>query len=126
MNVFSLLKGLLVLGALVLAGFAIRVTELDIIFTEAWIDGDIRGSGLTGEVLFVAICGLGTAVGLPRQIVSFLSGYAFGFILGTLLALLSTTIGCIVAFSYARLFGQNFVRTRFNKKIFPTDNSYFG
>ena len=121
MNIFAVLKGLAVFGALVLAGFVIRVTELDIIFTEAWIDGDIRGSGLTGEMLFVTVCVLGTALGLPRQIVSFLSGYAFGFFLGTVLALLSTTIGCIVAFSYARLFGQNFVRKKFNKKIEKID-----
>ena len=43
MNIFAVLKGLAVFGALVLAGFVIRVTELDIIFTEAWNNYDIKG-----------------------------------------------------------------------------------
>ena len=122
MNLFVLFKGLLILALLAFGGFILRLTQLDTIFNEAWIDTDIRGSGIAGELLFVIICGIATAIGLPRQIVSFLSGYAFGFVLGTCLALLATTIGCVTTFSYARLFGQNFVKARFKNRLHRIDH----
>ena len=122
MKVTDLLKGLLILILLVCGGFILRLAHLDGFFNETWIDNDIRGAGFHGEVVFVIFCSIATAVGMPRQIVSFLSGYAFGFILGTSLALLSTVIGCIVTFSYARLLGQNFVRKRFKNRLTKIDS----
>jgi uncharacterized membrane protein YdjX (TVP38/TMEM64 family) len=122
MSLLPILKGLLLLGLLVVLGIIFRGTELDLIFDKAWIDTDVRGHGLTGEVLFVGLCGVGTAFGLPRQIVSFLSGYAFGFVTGTGLALVATTLGCVTAFTYARLLGQDFVRTRLKNKLGTMDS----
>jgi uncharacterized membrane protein YdjX (TVP38/TMEM64 family) len=42
----------------------------------------VRGKGIGGEVLFLCVAGLATAVALPRHVVSFLGGYAFGVVLG--------------------------------------------
>ena len=117
MNGLSLLRGLGALALLVLCGFFIRFMNIDAVFSEVWVDTDIRGSGITGEIIFVFLCGMATAVGLPRQIVSFLGGYAFGFIWGASLALLATVIGCIATFSFARFFGQGFFKLQFKKRL---------
>jgi uncharacterized membrane protein YdjX (TVP38/TMEM64 family) len=50
-------------------------------------------------------------------VVSFLGGYAFGFLVGTLLALAATALGCVIAFGYARLLGRAMVRKRFSARI---------
>ena len=121
MRITTFLRILAVFVLLVSIGFAVRLTQLDNFFSEAWIDSDIRGKGFTGEVAFVVVCSLATAVGMPRQIVSFLSGYAFGFFVGTCLALLATTIGCITTFSFARFVAQDFVKLRLKNKLLKVD-----
>jgi len=122
MNIRSLFKGLFVLVALVFVGFLIKLTQMDIAFNEAWIDSDIRGNGLTGELIFVAAGAAFASIGLPRQIVSFMGGYAFGFLPGLWLALLATTCGCVITFTYARLLGQDFVKARFPNRVRRVDD----
>lgn len=68
-----------------------------------WIDGHIRGQGLTGWLLFVGLAGLATSLAVPRQAVSFMGGYAFGFVGGGLLSLAAAGLGCVLGFWYARL-----------------------
>ncbi len=118
----ALSKGFLVLVSLVAAGFLIKFLKIDAGFSEAWIDSDIRGGGLQGELLFVLVGGLFAAVGLPRQAVSFLAGYAFGFVEGTALGLAATVLGCGIAFFYARLLGREFVKSRYARRIKRVDN----
>jgi uncharacterized membrane protein YdjX (TVP38/TMEM64 family) len=122
MSARALFKGLFVLVALVFAGFVLRLTQMDVAFNEAWIDSDIRGNGLTGELIFVAVGAAFTAIGLPRQIVSFMGGYAFGFLPGTALALAATACGCVVTFTYARVLGRDFVKGRFQNRVKRIDD----
>lgn len=68
-----------------------------------WIDGHIRGQGPIGWLLFVGLTGLATCLAVPRQAVSFLGGYAFGFVGGSLLSLAAAGFGCLLGFWYARL-----------------------
>ncbi len=116
-----LLKGLVFIATLVGIGFLIRETGLKSLIDTHWIDAEIRGRGVTGELLFLAIGAFFTGVGLPRQIVSFLGGYAFGFVTGTLVALGATTLGCIGAFYYARFLGRAVVAHRFPGRIRRAD-----
>ncbi len=106
-----LLKGLAVLLSLVAAGFLMQTLGGSV--DTDWIDSRVRGHGLSGELLFVLMGAGFTALGLPRQVVGFLGGYAFGLIEGTLLALAASTIGCGLAFGYARVVGRSFVKRRF-------------
>ncbi len=122
MNYGALSRGLVVLVSLVGAGFLIKFLQIDAGFSEAWIDSDIRNSGVKGEFLFVLIGGALTAVGLPRQGISFLAGYAFGVVEGVALGLAATTVGCVLAFFYARLVGRKFVKTRFARRIQRVDD----
>ncbi|MDH5748718.1 MAG: VTT domain-containing protein [Rhodospirillales bacterium] len=124
-----LFRGLILIASLVVAGFFIKFTGLDTTLDKAWIDSDIRGQGLAGEILFLAAGGLFTAIGFPRQLVGFLGGYAFGVAWGTTLALGGATLGCVLAFSYARLIGRDFVNARFSGRIkkfddFLSDNPF--
>ncbi|MCB2101924.1 MAG: TVP38/TMEM64 family protein [Rhodobacterales bacterium] len=124
-----LLRGLLTLASLVAIGFLVKVLGADRLLDTAWIDNQVRGQGLSGELLFLGVGVVLTAVGLPRQMVSFLGGYAFGFVMGTLLALLATVGGCIATFAYARLLGRDLVAHRFPGRIkridaFLRDNTF--
>ncbi len=120
------LRGIIVIASLVALGYGLKVSGLGSAIDEGWIDAEIRGRGINGGMLFVAVGFLFTGLGLPRQIICFLGGYAFGFIEGTALALLATTLGCITAFAYARLLGRDFVVTRFPRRVRKIDNFLHG
>jgi len=122
MNPRLWLRGLILICSLVALGYALKVSGLGSSIDEGWIDTEIRGRGVTGEMLFVAVAFLFTAAGLPRQIICFLGGYAFGFGQGTALGLLATTLGCIAAFSYARVLGREFVASRFPRRVRKIDD----
>ncbi|OOZ39477.1 SNARE associated Golgi protein [Solemya pervernicosa gill symbiont] len=117
MNPRILLRGLLLIGSLVALGYLFEVTQLGSLLDKGWIDSEIRGKGLDGELIFIAIGALATAVGLPRQLIGFLGGYAFGFLFGTLAALIAASLGCVIAFYYSRLFGRALVMARFERRI---------
>lgn len=117
-----LFKGLLLLASLVLMGFLashLRVTDL---LSQHWIDSEIRGQGGLGILLFLAVGGLATALSVPRQLVAFLGGYAWGFVAGTALATLATLLGCVFGFFYARWLGRGFVQRRFPGRIRVLDD----
>jgi uncharacterized membrane protein YdjX (TVP38/TMEM64 family) len=117
-----LLRGLVLIGSLVAVGYAVEVSGLGNLLDTAWIDAQVRGRGAAGELLFVAAGALMTAVGVPRQVVAFLGGYAFGAAFGTLLALVAAVGGCVAAFVYARVMGRSLVASRFPGKIRKVDD----
>ena len=108
--------------SLVAIGTAFHFSGLAGALDEKWIDAAVRGQGLKGETLFVAAGAVFIAFGLPRQVIAFLAGYAFGLALGSALALLAALSGCIAAFFYARLFGRELVAARFPARIRRIDN----
>ncbi len=113
-------KSALLMAALVLMGLVARHLGLDSL-NEQWIDRTVRGQGLRGEIIFIIMAALAMAVGLPRQIFAFLSGYAFGFASGTTLALLATLIGCMASFYYARGLARDLMKRRFARRIAQVD-----
>jgi len=122
LNPRVILRGLILIGSLVAFGYLLEVTQFGTAINEAWIDNEIRSHGLAGELLFLAAGAVFMAVGLPRQIISFLGGYAFGFLLGGALALVSSVAGCVATFYYTRLMGRGFVTARFSKRIKKLDD----
>ncbi len=68
---------------------------------DAWAEM-LRGGG-TGAFTLAGLGGaLATAVGLPRQLVATLAGYAFGAAAGFVLALFAATCGCALTMLCAR------------------------
>ncbi|MFZ3043446.1 MAG: VTT domain-containing protein [Thiobacillus sp.] len=111
-----ILKGLALILSLALLGYLFNASDLGSSVNEAWIDARVRGHGINGALLFLLMGGLFTAIGLPRQIIAFLGGYAFSVGLGTLLGVLAALLGCMLSFAYARFFGQGLLRARLGER----------
>jgi len=111
------LPGLVFLVTLVAVGYVIESGLMTGLLSEDWIDREVRGKGIPGELLFVAVGGLVMAVAVPRHIVSFLGGYAFGLGLGTALALVATEVACALVFFYGRFVGRPLVSERLRARV---------
>jgi len=86
-------------------------------FDQAWIDAHARNQGINGVVLFLALATGLLSVGIPRQVVAFLAGYAFGFTEGFIYATLAATTSCALCFTVSRLWARRWVNKRFPEKI---------
>ena len=117
MRIRTYLPGLVFLLTLLAIGYVIETGLLSGVLSKDWIDNEVRGKGVSGELLFLAVGGLATAVAIPRHIVSFLGGYAFGFGLGGALAVAATEIGCLIDFFYARVVGRPLVSARLGARV---------
>jgi uncharacterized membrane protein YdjX (TVP38/TMEM64 family) len=111
------LPGLLALVALIAIGAAVETGVSVGLLSQDWIDREVRGTGLTGELLFVVVGGLATALPVPRNVISFLGGYAFGLAHGTLLALLAEELGCLLTFTCGRTVARRAVRERLGERV---------
>ncbi len=118
----GLAKGLIMIGSLVAVGVAAKQVGLADMLDTKWLDQKVIGQGLSGELIFIALGAVLSAIGLPRQLVAFGGGYAFGLVGGTAIALVAQTLGCALAFFYARLLGRSAVRDRFGKRIRRIDD----
>ena len=117
-----ILRTLILFISLVALGVILKTTGLGAVFDKSWIDAQVKDQGVSGKTLFVAAAGVLTAVGLPRQVVAFFAGYAFGLIPGILLSELAATIGCATTFSYARFLGRDLVQARFPNRARKIDD----
>lgn len=86
-----------------------------------WVDVNIRNAGLNGMLHFVVIGTIACVIGVPRQLVAFLGGYAFGFVMGAILATLTAGLGCILSLYFSRLVVRDYVKHKFPKKIANID-----
>ena len=115
------LKGLLMLVSLAALGLAARALDLGHAMDEQWVDTVVRGNGALGWLLLTGAGSLIIALGLPRQLVAFLAGYAYGFLGGTAICTLAVAVGCALCFWYARFFGRGFVARRFGRRVCQVD-----
>ena len=117
MRLRTFLPGLVFLATLIAIGYVVESGMLGGLLSEDWIDREVRDKGVSGELLFVAVAAFATAVAIPRHVVSFLGGYAFGLGVGTALALLATEIGCVLVFFYGRLVGRPLISARLGAHV---------
>jgi uncharacterized membrane protein YdjX (TVP38/TMEM64 family) len=121
----ALVPGLVFLGTLAAIAWLLESGLALEWLSEDWkarIDRDVVGQGAAGEALFVAVGGIACALAVPRHVVSFFGGYAFGVGLGTMLAVAATEIGCLLTFTYARLIGRPLVAKRFGARVRRIEN----
>jgi uncharacterized membrane protein YdjX (TVP38/TMEM64 family) len=109
-------RGLLVIVVLVVVGYLLKD-----VLDQQWIDTQIRDRGATGELLFVLVCSLLAGIGLSRQVVAFLGGYAFGFVHGFILAMLAVVAACIITFTVSRFLLRSFLLRHFSERIRQVD-----
>ena len=107
-----------------LAGMVIfvRFFEMEGVLDPAWADSHLRGdpSGsfpIGGILLYIAMAALLSPVGVPRQALSALGGYAFGALYGVFFSSIGLTMGCAGAFFYSRLLARSTIQRRFGKRI---------
>ncbi len=116
------LKGLAMLALMGLAVWGLRwAGEEGILSDRQWFDAHIRNQGVLGVGLYVAVTGLLTALGVPRQFLCFIGGYIYGFVGGTLLGSLGSGLGCVLAVGFARFFARDFVLHRFGRRVARVD-----
>ncbi|BAE53010.1 TVP38/TMEM64 family protein [Paramagnetospirillum magneticum] len=121
LNPRAMVKGLVLIATLVMIGFLLEGLGLKDALDTHWIDAEVKGKGLSGDALFVIIGALAVCIGLPRQGVCFLAGYAFGFAEGLVWSSLASMVGCIMTFFYARQMGRSFVTSRFPERVARID-----
>lgn len=110
-------RGLLVIVALVVVGYLLKD-----VLDQQWVDAQIRDRGVAGELLFVLVCSLLGSIGLSRQVVAFLGGYAFGFTWGVALSMLAVVMACIITFTVSRFLLRRLLWQHFSARIRQVDD----
>ena len=105
-------RGLLVIVLLVvLAWFVQDVLDKD------RVDALVGERGVTGMLLFVSVCVLLGSIGLSRQLIAFLGGYAFGFSNGFILSMLAVVGACLTTYTLSRGVLQRFLYGRLPARV---------
>jgi len=118
----SMLKGLLMLGLFAVVVVAVRKSGImDMLGDTQWFAEHVLGRGPLSVIIFIGVCVGLSALGLPRQLLSFLGGYAFGMVGGALLTTLGCGLGCAIAAGYARFFGKKGIIRRFGTRVQTID-----
>lgn len=121
------IRGLVLIATMVGIGWLFEVVGIKSMLNTGWVDQAVRGQqGLYGEALYLLVGTVVVAIGLPRQAVSFGAAYAFGPWMGLALALLSTLLGSVTTFYYARFIGRDALTRRFPAKIARIDSFLAG
>ncbi|XPV77158.1 MAG: TVP38/TMEM64 family protein [Desulfovibrio sp.] len=117
-----ILKGLIMLGTLGGIAYAFQFMGVKELLEPEWFDAHIHGKGMMGIMIYLGLSGAFIAVGMPRQLISFMAGYAFGPILGTLLGALGTTVGSAISLFYGRFIARSFVAKYTGKRMEKVEN----
>ncbi|MEF2145144.1 MAG: VTT domain-containing protein [Desulfovibrionaceae bacterium] len=116
------LKGLVMLLGLGSLVWLARSLGLDDMLRDtAWFNEHVLGNGPLSIIIYIAVGTALTAVGMPRQLVCFLGGVAFGAFFGTLLGTLACGLGCLTCTGYARLLGRQSVSRLLGKRLSKAD-----
>lgn len=121
----SVLRAILKTGFLLLSLtcliLAVRLFELNDVLNPAWADLHLRAEDgavrMGGIVLYVLLVAMLSPVGVPRQALSAVGGYAFGALYGTLWAGIGLIAGCAAGFFYARFLARSLVQRRFGRSV---------
>ena len=106
----ALLKLAVLAAGLVAAGVGLR--EFGAVPGTEWADRWLLGQGLAGVALLLALGAGLTAVGVPRQAVAFMAGYAYGAVVGSALAVAATLLGAALSFGWAHWLARGWAERR--------------
>ena len=124
MTLRILLRSTILIGTLVLLGYAMKALNLENYINEESVDAYMRSKGIAGQLFFIGIASILASIGFPRQIISFLAGYGFGLELGFFIALISCVLGCIISFNFARFVCREWVQTKFLDRLGKADSFF--
>lgn len=112
-------SGLLLLLALIIV-LSIAFPPKDYLPVAQW-GTTLESSGIAGIAVFLLAGMLATSVGLPRQLLAFTGGLAYGLGIGLIVSLLAALGGCCLTATVSRRFFSSTVRTRFPGAIATLD-----
>lgn len=112
-------KGLAALAIALLLALVVLLTQSP---PDEWAQAKRYGEQLQAAawyelLVYMAVGIVATAVGLPRQLFAFISGFAFGVVPGVLLSLLMAICGCAIAFSVSRRFFRRWLMGRHSRLV---------
>ncbi|QGY41676.1 SNARE associated Golgi protein [Pseudodesulfovibrio cashew] len=117
-GVRAVAKGLVMAAGLGLAVYLARFLGLgDMLGDTQWFNEHVLGHGVLSVFIYLGVSAVFTAVGLPRQLIGFLGGFAFGVGWGTVLSTLGSGMGCALAACYARWGGRELVARKLGHRI---------
>lgn len=112
-------KSLLLLLALLLVGAAFRWLPGG--FSRDRLVAALAVRGASGAAILVLAGGLLSAIGVPRQVVAFVCGYAAGVWYGAVLGMAAQMLGCAADFAWARGLARDWVARRMRGRIARID-----
>ena len=115
----TVLCSLLLLITLTVPGFStLSLKDLSPTYWGKYlVDQQLIPQGPQGVVILFVVLTIATAIGLPRQIAAFISGYSLGGLSGALVATLAATSGCLLTFSAARHLFRLQIQKKYPQKI---------
>lgn len=81
----------------------------------------LESAGPFGALVFLSVGVLATGMGMPRQLVAFIGGLAYGIVPGLLIALLAALAGCYLTVRLTTAFFSQRVRRRYPAFISQLD-----
>ena len=111
--------GLLLLLVIIVVG-SIVYPPAEWIPAERW-GLALESEGALGMGVFVFVGMLATSIGLPRQLVAFIAGIAYGVSTGVFLSLCAALLGCYLTVRVSRRFLARYIGQRYPKFIFTLD-----
>ena len=109
-----LFAALLLLIILIVA--ASQLSDAGWLLAREW-GARLQAQGLSGVLIVWLIGMLATAVGLPRQLLAFIAGFAYGAAAGLILSLSAAVAGCALTCLVANRLLGSWVRARYPRQV---------
>ena len=105
---------------LVIVALAIAFPPSEYVPAARW-GASLETAGFSGGIIFLLVSILATSIGLPRQLVAFIAGLAYGTAMGLILSLAAALAGCLLTVTISRRYLADFVKSRFPRPISALD-----
>lgn len=101
-----------------------RCLEVDFSVLADFTDQYIRQLGMKGLFAFFLLCGAATFFFVPRQLLSLVAGYFYGWQTAAVLVSLGAGLGCLLSMAYGNFLARNFFRRKMRKRIICLENIF--
>lgn len=98
--------------------------ETDFSALAAFTEKYVRQFGAKGIVLFFVLSGIGTFFFIPRQILSLVAGYFYGWKIAVITVSLGAGLGCLFSMGYGSFLAKNFFRAKMKNRIACLENIF--
>ncbi len=105
--------------------FLVRAWDLQSVLEPSWADAHLRASAQStterAVLLYIGLVAILSPLGVPRQALSAVGGYAFGALHGLCYASLGLVLGCATGFFYSRFMARSLLRRYFGARVQKLD-----